>query len=112
MKHTYEALKDCSDWTAACCVVQFRDMTDDTLDNHAHNAAEYLWCTVGHAAKTTLTQRDFEGVMKSAKDAEFVFGLFDVDLDGFVVESELHERFEAIYRCCCWRVCLSMWTCC
>lgn len=78
--------------------MQFEDMSEDELDMHAHNAAEFLWCTVGDPASPKLTESDFEAVLDSSEDAQFAFQLFDVNGDGFVVESEVHERFEAVYR--------------
>ena len=81
--------------------LQFEDMSEYELDKYAHNAAEFLWCTVGDPSHPNLVRADFEEVLESPEDAEFAFQLFDVDRDGFVVEGEVHERFEAIYRCVC-----------
>ena len=33
------------------------------------------------------------------EDAEYAFGLFDLDNDGYVVEAEVHSRFQKMYRC-------------
>ena len=78
--------------------MQFEDMSEDQLDMHAHNAAEFLWCTVGDPTHPKLAESDFEASLDSEEDAQFAFQLFDVNGDGFVVESEVHARFEAIYR--------------
>lgn len=75
-------------------------MSEDELDKYAHNAAEFLWCTVGDPAHPKLVEADFEDALESREDSHFAFQLFDVDGDGFVMESEVHQRFEAIYRCC------------
>ena len=51
-------------------------------------------------------QKDFHAILEDQEDTEFAYKLFDNDGDGFVVESEVHDRFEQIYRCaaCCWAV--------
>ena len=85
--------------THARCALQFKGMGEDELDKYAHNAAEFLWCTVGDPVHPKLVWADFEEVLESPEDANFAFEMFDVDGDGFVVEAEVHERFEAIYRC-------------
>ena len=46
-------------------------------------------------------QADFEAILHEEEDADFAYKLFDGDGDGFVVESEVHDRFEEIYRCLC-----------
>lgn len=33
------------------------------------------------------------------EDAAYAFGLFDLDNDGYVVEAEVHSRFQKMYRC-------------
>lgn len=79
--------------------LQFKGMSEDEPDKYAHNAAEFLWRTLGDPAHPKLVRADFEEVLESPEDANFAFEMFDVDGDGFVVEGEVHERFEAIYRC-------------
>lgn len=46
-----------------------------------------------------FVQADFEAILADKEDAKFAYELFDLDGDGFVLETEVHERFEEIYRC-------------
>ena len=48
---------------------------------------------------TRSPRRDLTHFLDSDADIEFVFSLFDVDNDGFVLVEEVQARFRALYRC-------------
>lgn len=63
--------------------VQFKDMLEEELDEHASHAAEYCWLTArSDLSSERLFKGDFEALLPDAQDAEFTFSLFDLDGDG------------------------------
>lgn len=79
--------------------VQFEHMTEQQLDEHAAHAAEYFWWTVRQdLSEGKLVRADMKAVLKDDEDADYAFGLFDLDGDGYVVEAEVQSRFQKIYR--------------
>jgi hypothetical protein len=79
--------------------LQFKDMGEEELDEHASHAAEYCWLTVREdVTSTRMHKDDLLAVLNDENDADFAFSLFDLDGDGFVVEREVHARFQHIYR--------------
>ena len=80
--------------------VQFEDMTEMETDLHAAHAAEYFWWAARpDIGSHKVTERDMAAVMGDARDGKRAFDLFDIDGDGYVVEEEVHARFQQIYRC-------------
>ena len=76
-------------------------MSEIELDTHAAHAAEYFWWTVRtDAHRQKLLMDDLLPRLNNDDEmAEFAFGLFDLDGDGFVVETEVQSRFQKMYRC-------------
>lgn len=63
--------------------MQFKDMPEEELDEHASHAAEYCWLTArSDLSSERLFKKDFEALLPDAQDAEFTFSLFDLDGDG------------------------------
>jgi hypothetical protein len=80
--------------------VQFEDMSEVELDTHSAHAAEYFWWTCrGDIDSKVLLKSSLRDRLSSDSEADFAFGLFDLDGDGYVVEKEVHARFQKIYRC-------------
>jgi hypothetical protein len=80
-------------------IMQFEHMTEQELDEHAAHAAEYFWWTVRkNLDGITVCKSDLMAVLKNSNDADFAFGLFDLDGDGYVIQEEVHARFQKIYR--------------
>ena len=46
-----------------------------------------------------LFRDDLDCILRNEDDADYAFSLFDLDGDGYVVEEEVHSRFQKIYRC-------------
>jgi hypothetical protein len=66
--------------------LQFAEMSEEQLDEHAAHAAEYLWCTCRQdVTSPKLVLMDLQRVLHSDTDAEVAFSLFELDGDGFVV---------------------------
>ena len=75
-------------------------MSELELDTHAAHAAEYLWWTARRdVASRKLLLASVRARLDSDEEADFAFGLFDLDGDGFVVEDEVHSRVRQMYRC-------------
>lgn len=75
-------------------------MSELELDTHAAHAAEYLWWTARRdVAAPKLLRESVRVRLASDAEADFAFGLFDLDGDGFVVEDEVHCRLRQMYRC-------------
>lgn len=74
-------------------------MTEEELEEHAAHAAEYFWWTVRQNLDVhKVFKNDLMSVLKNANEADFAFGLFDLDRDGYVVQEEVHARFQKIYK--------------
>jgi hypothetical protein len=87
------------DWLV---LMQFRDMAEPSLDEHATCAAEFCWLTVAPAAGISserLYKEDLAVMLQNEQEADFAFSLFDLDGDGYVTEPEVHSRIQAMYRC-------------
>jgi hypothetical protein len=75
-------------------------MTEQQLDEHALHAAEYFWWTVRQdLSQNRVFKEDLAAILRDGEDTEQAFGLFDLDGDGYVVEQEVQNRFQKIYRC-------------
>jgi hypothetical protein len=84
-------------------LMQFRNMSEQQLDEHALHAAEYFWWTVRqNLSLNKLYKEDLGAILHDDNDIEYAFGLFDLDGDGYVVEQEVQNRFQKIYRCSAW----------
>ena len=46
-----------------------------------------------------LHASDVIAMLDDEEQGRFAFHLFDADGDGYVVEEEVHARFQKIYRC-------------
>ena len=69
-----------TDWRGA---LQFKDMSEEELDEHSSHAAEFCWLTGRHdLSRDRLFKEDFEELLPDKEDAEFTFSLFDLDGDG------------------------------
>ena len=81
-------------------IKQFEDMTEVELDTHAAHGAEYAWWVLrGDVNRQKLLMEDLLPLLgNDLEDAEYAFGLFDLDGDGYVVEAEVHSRLQKMYR--------------
>jgi hypothetical protein len=81
--------------------MQFRTMSESQVDEHATCAAEYFWLTVRtDLSSDEMSKEDLEALLYSKEEAAYAFGLFDLDSDLKVKESEVHTRMQTLYRCC------------
>jgi hypothetical protein len=80
--------------------MQFQDMTELELDTHAAYAAEYFWWTCRKDVNNKVVLKSsLRDRLSNDQEADFAFGLFDLDGDGYVVEEEVHARIRNLYRC-------------
>jgi hypothetical protein len=79
--------------------MQFQDMTELELDTHAAHAAEFFWWTCrNNVDSKVLLKSSLRDHLSNDQEADFAFGMFDLDGDGYVVEEEVQARFRNIYR--------------
>jgi hypothetical protein len=75
-------------------------MTELELDTHAAHAAEYFWWTCRNDISSNVLHKScLRDRLSNDQEADFAFGMFDLDGDGYVVEEEVQARFQTIYRC-------------
>lgn len=79
--------------------VQFEGMTEAQVDEHARRAAEFLWWTARQdVTALAMTRDDLATVLGNEADVDYLFRLFDVNGDQFVLIEEVQQRFTQMYR--------------
>ena len=80
--------------------MQFQSLPEDAVLERASYAAEYCWLTLRRDPwADRLTPDDLRATMGTEALTQMALRTFDVDGDGNVDESELHERLRARYKC-------------
>jgi hypothetical protein len=76
-------------------------MAEPQLEEHASCAAEFFWLTVASREDgcDRMFKEDLAMLLQNDQEADFAFGLFDLDGDGYVTEPEVHSRIQAMYGC-------------
>jgi hypothetical protein len=77
--------------------MQFKDMPEPQLEEHATCAAEFCWLTIASAdLSERMFKEDLAALLQNEEEADFAFSLFDIDGDGYVTEPEVHSRIQAM----------------
>jgi hypothetical protein len=80
--------------------MQFEGTDESQIDELARRAAEYLWWTCRQDVSSMgLTKEDLVLYLGGNEaDADYLFNLFDINNDGFVLMEEVQQRFVLMYR--------------
>lgn len=79
-----------TDWRGT---LQFKDMSEEELDEHSSHAAEFCWLTGRQdLSRDRLFKEDFEALLPDKQDAEVTFSLFDLDGDGCALHCAVYMR--------------------